>query len=503
MSVTTLPAAGHVAAPFARVPVFVIAGLLGATLLLTASRYGYMGDELYFLAAGKHLSWGYVDQPPMLPLLARAMDAIAPGSVLVLRLPAMLAMVAAVVFAALIARELGGRAKAQALTAATCAVSTQFIASGHYLATSTLDPFLWTVVIWLLVRWIRTRDDNLLLWAGVATAVALYVKFLIGGFWAVAIVALLVFGPRELLRRPKLWIGAAITVAALVPTLTWQATHGWPQLGMGEAISAEVAQTWGGRLLWLPSALATAGLPVGVVLLCHGLWRLLRSQRLRPYRFLAWTTLGLAVVFVAVNGRSYYIAGMFVPCWAAAAVELESGRASRWWRWIATWPVYVLTALLALPISLPVWPQPWLAANPALPTPTFSFAEIGWPEAARSVADEFEKLPDPAHTALVGETYWSAGAIEEYGRPLGLPEPASPNRGYATLVVPPDSDTSALWIGPDPRPLLGHFADLRQVGEVDTGAALPSVADGTPLWLATERRQPWQQIWPHLVNTHS
>ncbi|WP_326836807.1 glycosyltransferase family 39 protein [Amycolatopsis rhabdoformis] len=503
MAVTTELATRRVAAPFARVPVFVIAALLGVALVLTASRYGYMGDELYFLAAGKHLAWGYVDQPPMLPLLARLMDSIAPGSVFVLRIPAMLAMLAAVVFAALIAREFGGRAKAQVLTAATCAVSTQFIASGHYLATSTLDPFLWTVVIWLLVHWVRVRDDNLLIWAGVVTAAALYVKFLIGGFWAVALVVLLVFGPRELLRRPKLWIGAAIAVAALVPTLVWQATHGWPQLGMGEAISAEVDQTWGGRLLWVPSALLTAGMPIGIALLCYGLWRLFRSEGLAPYRFLAWITVGLSVVFLVVNGRSYYIAGMFAPCWAAAAVELEAGRASRWWRWIATWPVYLVALVLAVPISLPVWPQAFLAAHPGLPSPTFAFAEIGWPEAARSVTDRFEKLPDPAHTAVVGESYWSASALEEYGRPLGLPEPASPNRGYSTLVIPPDSDTSVLWVGEDPGPLRGHFGDLRQVGAVDTGAALPSVADGTPLWLGTARLQPWRQIWPHLVNTRS
>ncbi len=29
--------------------------------LLTASRYGYFGDELYHLACGEHLDWGYVD----------------------------------------------------------------------------------------------------------------------------------------------------------------------------------------------------------------------------------------------------------------------------------------------------------------------------------------------------------------------------------------------------------------------------------------------------------
>ncbi|SEP20948.1 glycosyltransferase family 39 protein [Amycolatopsis saalfeldensis] len=495
---TTVPATRAVA-PFARTPVLVLAALLALLLGLTANRYGYMGDELYFLSAGRHLAWGYVDQPPLLPLIARTMDALVPGSPFVLRIPAILAMAAAVVFAALIARELGGGTKAQALTAATLAVSTQFIGSGHYLATSTLDPFLWTVLLWLLVRWVRTRADGLLVWAGVVTALTLYTKFLIGGFWLIAGIALLVFGPRELLRRPKLWLGAAIAAAALVPTLVWQATHGWPQLGMGQAISQEVSDYLGGRVAWLPEALLVAGLPVGAVLLCYGLWRLLRAERLRPYRFLAWTTIGLAAVFILANGRAYYIAGMFAPCWAAAAVELESGRASRWWRWIATWPVYLLALVIAVPQSLPVWPQAWLTEHPGLPRSILASAEIGWPETARSVADAFAKVPDPAHTAVVTESYWTASALDHFGPALGLPEPASPSRGYATLVLPPDSARDVLFVGTDPRPLLGHFADLRPAGKVDTGAAVPSVEQGLPIWLASGRLQPWPRIWPQLI----
>ncbi len=500
MAVISAPAAKTIA-PFARAHVLIVAGLLAIPLLLTAGRYGYFGDELYFLSAGRHLSWGYVDQPPLLPLLAKGMDTLAPGSVFVLRIPAMLAMLAAVVLTALIARELGGRAKAQMLAAATFAVATQFVASGHYLATSTVDPFLWTLLLWLLVRWVRTRRDGLLVWAGVATAFALYTKFLIGGFWLVAGIAILACGPRELLRRPKLWLGAGIAVVALIPTLIWQATHGWPQLGMGAAISAEVGGTWGGRVAFLPSVLVVAGIPVGVVLLCYGLWRLLRADSLRAYRFLGWTTIGLTVVFFAVNGRNYYVAGMFGICWAAAAVEIERGQASRWWRWLATWPVYVLAALLALPAALPVWPQSWLAEHPSVPHPVFAFGEVGWPESARSVARTFATLPGRTHTAVVTESYWQASALDYFGRDLGLPEPASPNRGYAPLVTPPESATDVLFVGADPRPLLGHFAGLRPIGKVETG--VPGASEGTPMWLAVGRTEAWSELWPKLANTHN
>lgn len=38
--------------------------------LATASRYGIFRDELYYLACGEHLDWGYVDQPPLIALVA-------------------------------------------------------------------------------------------------------------------------------------------------------------------------------------------------------------------------------------------------------------------------------------------------------------------------------------------------------------------------------------------------------------------------------------------------
>ncbi|HEX8706322.1 MAG TPA: hypothetical protein VF815_46235, partial [Myxococcaceae bacterium] len=59
--------------------------------LLFAGGYGYFRDELYFLACGQHLSWGYVDQPPLIAVVARLVDVLFGESLVGVRTPAALA----------------------------------------------------------------------------------------------------------------------------------------------------------------------------------------------------------------------------------------------------------------------------------------------------------------------------------------------------------------------------------------------------------------------------
>lgn len=468
-------------------PVLAVAGGLGVVLLLTSGRYGYFGDELYFWAAGRHLDWGYADQPPLVPLLARAMDTLVPGSLAVMRLPALACAVAGVLFAAATAREMGGSRRAQLLTAAAVAGSPVLAGGGHVLATTPVDTFLWIVVTWLLVRWVRLRDDRLLLWVGVVTGIALQAKYTIVFFWLVAGAVIAIFGPRELLRRRHFWAGAAVAVAACVPAVLWQARNGWPQLAMTAVLAEEQ-----GPAGFLTLLLGSAGV-LGIPLLGYGVWRALRSP---TYRFIGVTFIGLTLLFALSFGEGYYMAGAFAGLWAAGATGLDRVR-GRWLPWTG-WPLALLSAA-TVAVMLPVRPVESLAGQGGAGN-LISVESVGWPELADAVGAAYRALPPPvrARTAIVAAHYWAAGALARYGPEHGLPTAHSPHRGFWYFGAPPADATVTLYVGGTAQQLGRHFRDVRQVATADNRLGIRNTLQGAPIWRCEGQREPWPRLWEKL-----
>ncbi|WIX74855.1 glycosyltransferase family 39 protein [Amycolatopsis carbonis] len=468
-------------APFARLPVLTVAVLAAALLVVTSVRYAHGFDELYFLVAGRdHPAWGYFDQPPLVPLLAGTLDRLFPGSLLAFRLPMALAVGAGVVITALIARELGGRPPAQLMAAGLSATSNLVILS-HWVSTYALDPFLWTVVVFLLVRWTRTRRDGLLVRAGAVTAVSLEVKFLIPALWAAVLVSAAILGPRRLLSRPKLWLGALIAVVATIPALVWQATNDWPYTHMSGVVAAEFP----GYFAFARDGLLGAGMGVGVLALLYGVWRLFRSPSLRPYRYLAVALLLVAVVVLLTHGRSYYLMSLYALPFAAAATELSRRKLVRWWR-LPVGIAFGLSAAVTV-AALPVWPASVTATSfgPFSLGTVFAGGETAQKQVADVVGQTYSALPPAvkAQTAVYAEIYPFAAAVEYYGPRYGITEVYSGHRGYWYFDRPPDRARDVLFTGFDPTLLKPYFASVTEV--------VPGL-----VWLYSGRTQSWDRIWP-------
>lgn len=158
----------------------VLVAIAAAKLLMhlaTASRYGYFGDELYFLACGEHLAWGYVDQPPLIALVAWLVRHTLGTSLVAVRLPSALAGAALVLLTGLLARELGGGRFAMGLSGAASALAFVYVVV-HYLFTmNAFEPLFWTGCTFLLVRIINTGDQRLWLWFGLVAGLGLQNKY--------------------------------------------------------------------------------------------------------------------------------------------------------------------------------------------------------------------------------------------------------------------------------------------------------------------------------------
>lgn len=486
--------------PVAWRPVLAMAAALGAVLLVLAARYGYHRDELYFRAAGRHLDWGYPDQPALVPLVARAITELFGDSLVLLRVPSALLTAAGVVLAALTARELGGGRRAQLLTAGAYAVCPFIVATGHLFSTATFDVFASTALVWLVVRWTRVRDGWSPLAAGIVAAVALNVKYLVVFLAAALVAGLLINGPRDFLRRPATFAGAAVAVLAALPGLFWQARHGWPQLEMSEQIAAEA--DFGGRPGFLPFQLVLTGVVLSWLWI-HGLWRLFRSPDLARVRFLGWTYLLLALVFLVTAGKPYYLAGLWAALWAAGAVEIERRGAPRGAGWAVSVPAYAITGITTVLTTLPVYPVDLLARTPQPYINADAAETVGWPRLVAEVARVHRSLPEDERSQAVIMTvnYGEAGAIDRYGLALGLPRAYSGHNGYRYFGHPPDTGGPVVFVGAESASgLLRFWTDVTVAGRVDNGVGLDNEEQGAAVWICRGPRAPWRELWPRLAH---
>ena len=305
-------------------------GLVGLVavvgLLALAPAYGFHRDELYFVVVGRHPALGYVDQPPMTPLLSAAAVALLGLEPFALRVLPALTIGGVVALVAAIAGEMGGSRRAQGLAALVAAVS-GYLAVGHLGVTATYDVGFWALILWLATRLLRGGDPRLWVVVGAVAGLGLLNKhlvlFLVGGLF----VGLLAHR-RDLLRSPWPWLGALVALLIWSPNLAWQAANGFPQLTMAGRIAGEGIEN---RVMLLPQLLLLAG-PLLFPLSILGLWRLARAPELQRFRALATAFLAvLGVVFLS-GGKSYYVAGALPVLMAAGAIAADTWLRRGGWR---------------------------------------------------------------------------------------------------------------------------------------------------------------------------
>jgi 4-amino-4-deoxy-L-arabinose transferase-like glycosyltransferase len=489
-------------------PVGLVAAGAGLVMLVLSWRYGFHRDELYYLVAGRHPAWGYDDQPHLVPLWAGLSRQIAGGwpdglQLVLLRLPATLAVPAIVLVTALIAAEMGARRRGQVLAAVTMAVAPVVAISGHLLSTTVFDILIWSLLAWLLARWLRTRRDRLLLGAGLVTGIGLEIKSLPLVYAAGIVGGLLISGPRDVFARWQLWAGGAVAALLWAPNLWWQASHDWPQVQMTAVIRDDA--DWGGRAGLLPFQILLLGV-VAAVVWFSGLWRLLRNPEAKPFRAFGWAYVIVVVVILATGGREYYPAGAYPPLVASGAIVLDGWitRGERRRRSLVV-QLAVLSGLITVALGLPVYPVAALHATPEAAVNYDAGETAGWPAFTRQVAAAYQSLDaaeKPTAVILAGN-YGEAGALDHYGGRFDLPPVYSGHLAFWRWGPPPPDRTGPIILVGDgwgEDDLRAECGSVSPAGRIDNGLHLDNDEQGTPIQICRQPRRSWQQLWPDLYH---
>ena len=401
--------------------------------------YGYFRDEFYFLACGRHLAWGYVDQGPIVALMARSGQILFCTSVFALRVLPAAAGALAVGLTGLLTWALGGRRAAQALAMLALLLTPVYLGTAGTLCIPSLEPMFWTATI-LCVLLLQRGGNALILWLtiGLLAGLGLLTKPSML-FFLVALLAGLSFTPqRRLLLTPWLLAATVLTLALVAPFLLWEARHQWPTwefLRNGQIGHKTVIL---GPLGFLAAQLLQLN-PVNALLWIPGLVACLRARTLQGFRWIGLTYLLFLALMFVLHAKDYYLAPVYPMLYAAGALAWQARLArtrpasvDRLLGFPVLTAVLVVTGLILLPLASPVLrPYTWarytqtLHLKPSEPEkfkasilPQFFADRFGWNQLTNIVVTGVRALPseDRQHLCIFASNYGEAGALEFLGR---------------------------------------------------------------------------------------
>jgi len=512
--------------PWAWIALIAVAAV--AVELAVSARYGYVRDELYFLSAGQHLAFGYVDQPALTPVLARLGAALTGNTLVGFRVLPALALGALVVMTAMMSGRLGAGRTGQVLAALAAATCGEYLGAMHELTTTTPDFVFWAATLLLVMRLLASQDPRWWVAIGGCAGLASEAKWNIAFLLAMLAAGFLLTDARRLLRSRYLLAGALIAAVLAAPDLIWQAAHGWPGLEVFRALQGDAGHN---RLVYWPAQIFYTGVVLTPLWAAGAVWSL-RSAAARTFRPVAIACVAVIALQFVLGGKPYYAGAAFTFLLAAGCVPLErrladrrarsseasssraslsrtSSRAPSFlaspflaspFRAPAFWAgaAMVAGAALGAPVALPILPA---AALHTVPLQKINYdlgEEISWPSQVALVAREYQALPAAQRdqTTILTGNYGEAGAIERYGPGDGLPQAYSGANNFWLWGPPPAADTAAIAVDVDPALLHREFAHVRKVARFWNGLGVDDDEQGVPIYLATGLKTTWAEAWP-------
>ena len=271
--------------------------------LLVINNLGYHRDELLYFSLGLHPSTGYETVPPMIGWIAWLMHHLFGFSLFAVRIfPALMGGVMVFLVSAM-TRELGGGSYARVLAAVALIISGFSLRTFELFQPVHIDLFFWTLLIYIIIKYINSGSDRYLLLVGVVAGLSLLNKYLIGLLFLSLLVVVPFTKYRKIFSEKKFWMGLILGLLIFLPNLIWQFTHHLPvfhHLSELERTQLVNVDRKGFLLDQLISPALASFVTIG------GLIYLITDKKAIKYRFLAIVVLLVVAILFLLKGKSYY-----------------------------------------------------------------------------------------------------------------------------------------------------------------------------------------------------
>ncbi|HOG82733.1 MAG TPA: glycosyltransferase family 39 protein [Smithellaceae bacterium] len=482
--------------------------------LITINRYGYFIDELYNIAATRHLSYGILEMSSLGPLIYAGWIFLFGPSMASIRILALIPGVMTVWMSGLIARELGGKRPAQIMTALFVCLGPVWLAFNSFLGCDGFDQAATSVFLFLLIRILKTGNQKLWIAAGIAAGTAILFKQTLFFYLLALFFSLLLTKQRKVFLNGYLWSGVLCGFLILIPQFFRGFWDNWPLLEYWylyahyrtyHASLVEFAVMQG--LLYSPLAA-----PVWIAGGCNFIF----NKKMQQYRTLGLLYIFLMPVCFVLNVKAYVGAAIYPVLFAGGFILLEEYLAAGWKKKVrlAYTGLLIVTLLLGIPHGLPLFN----IQNQAKYFQFFSFVNsrvkfdnftkvtlpehmadrIGWEERVKAVADVYNNLADDEKrkTSIYAAYYGFAGAIDLLGKKYNLPDALSGHASYHLWGYGNQRPENLITVQVPCESLASVCEDVRIGGYIPFIPYAMPYDNDKPICVCRKMKYSIEEIWP-------
>lgn len=418
---------------------FTLLGFIILKLLLSLFpfEYGIFRDEFYYLSMSNRLDFGYVDVPPLAPLLLAAVRFIFGDSYFSLHLLPAVSGTIFLILGYLLVRKMGGNLFSQILILTMVLFAPYFVATDSVYTYDTFNKLFWLLCSYLMIRLIQTGNPKYWIFIGIVVGIGFLFKITIISLLLGWMLGLLLTANRHLFfKREMLW-GGILALIISSPYLFWQVQHQFVTLDYMGNYSKKISEFtfWHyivEQIFYLN--------PVAFPLWLGGLYYVLFHRIGKMYRSAGIAYIFLILFSFVMKVKADFILPYYVLLMAAGCIWLESilvNRNSRYLR-AGILLLVIFTGSYFLPMARPFLPVETFihyygemstrsnAERKSLDSlPQFYADRFGWEEMTNKVARVYQSIPEleQGKVCIITRNYGEAGAIEYYGKAYDLPLP--------------------------------------------------------------------------------